>query len=33
MNFIRAMVMSPYAVARSIWQTVVFVSCIIVTLS
>ena len=33
MNFIRAMCASPYAVARSTWQTVVLVSCIIVTLS
>jgi hypothetical protein len=30
MNFIRAIVMPPYA-ARSIWQTEVLVSCIIVT--
>ena len=32
MNFIRAIVCS-YAVARSTWQTVVLVSCIIVTAS
>ena len=33
MNFIRAMKSSPYALARSTWQTVVLVSCIIVTAS
>jgi hypothetical protein len=32
MNFIRAIVTTPYA-ARSTWQTVVLVSCIIVTAS
>ena len=32
MNFMRAIVRPPYA-ARSIWQTVVLVSCIIVTAS